>query len=442
MNATAARRAAHAALSAVSGGELADRAFAAALAAHDVPERDRNWTRELVYGTLRLRGRLDWLLEQVVSGGLERVEPAVLEALRLGAYQLLEMSSVPAHAAVSQSVELARRRSGQGAARFANGVLRGLQRRHGSLRFPTGVEDRLVTWGSHPRWLVRRWMRRLGADAAAALVEANNTRPELYLRPVGVSVTEAVARLEGAGLGGAPVPLAPQAVRVTAGTPAEALAVVPAVVQDPAAGLVVGFAAPAAGAMVVDLCAAPGGKAVGLAAAQAAGGAPGAAPVVAVDVSAPRMRRLAENLDRLGGKVAVLPVVADGRLPPVRTADMVLVDAPCTGTGTLRRHPDGRWRVGPGDLESLGALQDQLLDAAAGLLATGGTLVYATCSLEPEENEERVAAFLLRHPEFRSEPHAGSVPDGLVDGSGWLRVQPWRHGFDGAFAARLVRRAA
>jgi len=439
VSATAARRAAHAALQAVARGALADRAFAAALAEHQVPTRDRRWTQELVYGTLRLRGRLDALLERVVRGGLERVDAPILEVLRLGAYQLLEMRSVPPHAAVSQAVELAREVGGEGAARFTNGVLRALVRGGAETDFPREPVARLSSWGSHPRWLVERWVERWGADVAERLVEANNTRPELYLRPVGMSAAAAVAALEAAGIAAQPVAFAPDAVRLTgSATPAEALAVVPALVQDPAAGLVVRYAAPPAGALVVDLCAAPGGKAVGLADALATVGGGGA--VVAGDSSAERMVRLRENLVRLGGALRVLPVVADGRRPPLRTADVVLVDAPCTGTGTFRRHPDGRWRLRPGDLETLGRLQGGLLEAAAALVRPGGLLVYATCSLEPEENEARVAALLARRPELTLEPAPAEMAPGLVDDAGFLRVEPWRQGVDGAFAARLRRR--
>jgi 16S rRNA (cytosine967-C5)-methyltransferase len=186
---------------------------------------------------------------------------------------------------------------------------------------------------------------------------------------------------------------------------------------------------------VAELAAAPGGKALALAAQ--------AGFVVAADISAARLARLRENLDRLRGYggVPVALVVADGRRPPLRPVDVVLIDAPCTGTGTFRRHPDGRWRIGPADLRALVRLQAELLDAAAAVVAPGGLLVYATCSLEPEENEEQVQSFLARQRGFVLEP-GPALPCGGVRPDGMLELLPQRDGWDGAFAARLRRCAA
>jgi 16S rRNA (cytosine967-C5)-methyltransferase len=210
----------------------------------------------------------------------------------------------------------------------------------------------------------------------------------------------------------------------------QALAAVPALVQDQAAGLVARYAAVPAGARVADLCAAPGGKAIELA--QDAG------YLAAADMSWERLARLRENVARLPGQRMGL-VVADARMPPFRPVDVVIVDAPCTGTGTLRRHPDGRWRLRPEDLIALARLQFEILEAAAPLVAPGGLLVYATCSLEPEENEERMDAFLAGHPEFEAAPPAAMPDPALLDGRGRLVVRPWVFGADGAFAARLRR---
>ncbi|HEX2203467.1 MAG TPA: transcription antitermination factor NusB [Longimicrobium sp.] len=434
---TRTRRAALETLARVRAGDLADRAFDHAASA--LEPRDRAWTQELVYGTFRLRGRIDHLLGALVKGGVEKLDPDVLDVLRLGAYQLLEMGSVPPYAAVSQSVELARAAGAGRAAGLVNGVLQNLQRRRASLRFPDPARDpagHVAAWGSHPRWLAERWVLRWGAEGARALAEANNARPELFLRPLGLSVEDAIARLREAGIEAEPVPLSPDSLRVLPpATAAEALAALPAVVQDPAAALVVRYAAVPEGATVLDVAAAPGGKALGM--------AERAAHVAAADLSARRIARVAENAGRVGWPHRVGPVVADSRFPPFRegSGDLVLLDAPCTGTGTFRRHPDGRWRVGPGDLDALVALQRELMGAAAALVRPGGWLVYSTCSLEPEENERQVEDFLARHPEFEPGPAEGAVDPALVDGAGRLCVLPQRHGFDGAFAARLRRRA-
>jgi 16S rRNA (cytosine967-C5)-methyltransferase len=430
---TPARRVALDALRRVRAGELADRALDAACAR--LEPRDRAWTHELVLGTFRLRGRLDWLLAARVRGGLARLEPDVLDVLRLGAYQLLEMGSVPAYAAVSQSVDLMRTAGSAGAAGLVNGVLQAL-RRAGTPR-PPGFEadpaGYVADWESHPRWMVDRWIARWGADEVRALAEANNRRPGPCIRPVGMPVDTALVLLRGAGIPAEPVDVSPDSIRILPpGSVADVLPTVPAVVQDPAAALVVRYAAVPEDGPALDLCAAPGGKALGL--------AERAPRVAAADLSPRRMRRVAENAARVGWGDRIGAVVADARFPPFRAAGAVLLDAPCTGTGTFRRHPDGRWRVTEGDLAALAALQAELLEAAAPLVAPGGVLVYSTCSLEREENEERVEAFLAEHPDFGVEPAPGAVPEALLDAAGFLCVLPQRQGVDGAFAARLRRR--
>ncbi|HLL48937.1 MAG TPA: RsmB/NOP family class I SAM-dependent RNA methyltransferase, partial [Longimicrobiaceae bacterium] len=286
---------------------------------------------------------------------------------------------------------------------------------------------------SHPRWLVERWVREWGVDDTQALLEADNLRPELYLRPLRVGVGEARGRLDAAGIGSEEVPFSPDSLRVLPPAGAvEALGAVPAVVQDPAAALVVRYAAVPEGALVLDLAAAPGGKALGM--------ADRARFVAAADVSFGRLRRVRENAARVGDPLGC--VVADALFPPFHpgTAGLVLLDAPCTGTGTFRRHPDGRWRVRAEDLAALVELQREMLESAAALVRPGGWLVYSTCSLEPEENGGMVDAFLGTHPEFVLDPAGGAVDDGLLDARGRLVVLPQRTGVDGAFAARMRRR--
>jgi 16S rRNA (cytosine967-C5)-methyltransferase len=417
-------------LRAVRGGELVDRAFQRRI--EQVPARDRGWTQELVYGTLRLRGRIDHLLQPHVRRGLGSLDPDVHDILRLGVYQLLEMRSVPVYAAVSQAVELSRAAGAQRASGLVNGVLQSLVRSGAErARFPTLERDpvaHLTTWGSHPRWLVERWLAAFGVEVATRIVELNNERPDLYIRPIGLTAAEARARLEALGVQTEPVPLAPDALRISGDATVTAALAVPAVVQDPAAGLVVRYADVPAGATVLDVCAAPGGKALGLAGP--------AAYVAAADLSHGRLQRVVENAERTGVRVGC--VVADARQPPFGAADVVLVDVPCTGTGTLRRHPDGRWRLGPGDLDALVLLQREILEAVAPLVRPGGLLVYSTCSLEREENEDQVEWFHGRFPQFVMAPTAAVAPE-LLDARGRLRILPPTLGADGAFAARMRR---
>lgn len=428
---------------AVRRGVLAGSALEHSAARLDA--RDRAWTQELVYGTLRLRGRLDHRIAEHASRPLEDVDPDLLDILRLGAYQLTEMGGVPAYAAVSQSVELAAAGSGRrrGAAGFVNGVLQSLRRTGGASTFPAFETDpaaHLATWGSHPRWLVDRWLGRYGAAEARRLVDANNRPPPLYIRVLGDEAA-GLARLEAAGVVVEAVADVPRSARLVAGELATALDVAAVLVQDPAAGLVATYADPAPGCDVLDLAAAPGGKALALACDREVGG-----PrfVVAADAALRRLRLVTDNVARLGrpapgglGPVPVGVVAADIRAAPFRTADLVLLDAPCTGTGTLRRHPDGRWRILPKDVLALARLQTELLAAAARLVGENGLLMYSTCSLEPEENESQVTSFLATHPEFALE--AGPPLVHGVEPDGTLRLLPHIHGWDGAFAARLRR---
>jgi 16S rRNA (cytosine967-C5)-methyltransferase len=201
------------------------------------------------------------------------------------------------------------------------------------------------------------------------------------------------------------------------------------IVQDPAQALLARFVAPPPGAAIYDACAAPGGKTIAL------GRAPGT--IIAGDVSPFRARRLAENLARAGsGREHV--VVADARQPPLRSAQVVLLDAPCLGTGTFARHPDARWRVTPEALADVARLQGELLKSTASVVAPGGLLVYSTCSLEREENQEQVERFLVTHPEFQRDPGA-AVPSTLLSPEGDLMIRPQDHNMDGAYAARLRR---
>lgn len=402
-------------------------------AARTLPPRDRTFTHELTYGVARLKGRLDYLIGRRVHGGLGRLDPRILKILRLGAYQILYMHGVPRYAAVSQSVSQAREVSGAGAGGLVNAVLRGVAEDGVDRNLFPSLRDRpgdyLESWGSHPRWLVDRWLSRWSAEDVAALAGRNNRRPAVYLVPLEAEPREARALLVANGIGARPIGRGTRALHLRAGTrPAEALELLPSVIQDPGAHLVTLYADFPSGTKVADLCAAPGGKTLALAAR--------ASYTLAADRSDLRMRMVRDNARRTGFSLGM--VVADARHPPVASVDAVLLDVPCTGTGTLGRHPDGRWRLKPESVNEMVQLQREILDAVAPVVAPGGLLVYSTCSLELEENREQVTHFLERHPEFRLEPTV-AVPDDYLDEAGCLEVLPQTHGFDGAFAARLRR---
>ena len=415
-------------------GELLDASFDRRTARFDA--RDRRWTRELVYGSLRRRSVIDAYLQARIKGGVGRVDADLLELLRLGTYQLLFMGSVPAYAAIGQTVELAKGRHGIGASKLVNAVLRRLDRDRESLALPQ-LDDPIEALAlelSHPVWIVARWAARWGIEETRRLLSANNTEAPLIARPVHLVREQLEASLEESGVHVEDAPLSRDSL-VLAG-PITSLSELSAFrkgqfhLQDPASTMVTVYAAVPSGASVADVCAAPGGKSVEL--------ARSAGVVFASDLSFPRLRRVQENVTRLELD-NVFSYVADARHPATREVDFVLLDAPCTGTGTFRRHPDARWRLKPSDLAVLSALQRSLLKCAADRVRVGGHLVYSTCSIEPEENDAAVELFLREHANWRLEPPpAGTVPASVIDG-GYLRVLPQTHGTDGAFAARLRR---
>ena len=279
---------------------------------------------------------------------------------------------------------------------------------------------------------MERWLGHFGPEATARLVAADNSRPQIYIRAIGISADQARARARSRNIVLEPALHGADALRIADGGVRAVLAALPAIVQDPAAALIARYAAPGGG-VLADVCAAPGGKAIGLADALR-----GRGRVVASDIAFGRLQRALENARRIG-ELPLHFIVADARAPAVASANTVLIDAPCTGTGTFRRHPDGKWRVQPQDLLALVALQREILDASSEIMAVGGVLVYSTCSLEPEENQEQVKDFLDRHPNFLRRPPSGWSEPAMIDEVGNLVVLPQEHGFDGSFAARLER---
>ena len=415
-------------------GDLLDSSFERRTSRLD--PRDRRWTRELVYGMLRRRSWLDALLAERVSGGLARLDFDVIDLLRLGAYQLLAMGSVPPYAAIGQSVELVKRRHGIGASKLANAVLRRLDRERDALTVPVpdDLTDALALEYSHPRWIVARWLARWGEPATRRLLAANNGEAPLVARPYHVVREQLEAMFESAGVETGEAPLVPDSLVLLSGvgsmTELGAFKQGLFHLQDPASTLVTRYASVPTGATVADLCAAPGGKALELA--RTAG------TVFAGDLSKNRLARVRDNVVRLDAP-NIVPFVGDAARPPFAEVDAVLIDVPCTGTGTFRRHPDARWRLKASDLAVLPALQRAILRGAASIVRPGGLLIYSTCSLELEENDEQVALFLSEHPDWTLDaPPSGVVPDTVLD-EGLLRVLPQQHGTDGAFAARFRR---
>lgn len=419
------RVAAYGVLRDVSGGAYADRA--ATVRFESLSPADRRLAQQLAFGAIRLRGRLDFELQDLTGRPLKRLDPAVLDALRIGLYQIRE-TRIPAHAAVSVTLDAVRGFVSSGARGLMNAVLRRASREGPNDQlFPDLEGDpvgHLVSWGSHPEWLVRRWLERWPLAEVQRLVENNNRPPAVTLRFLDTPVSEADwERLASVGL--EPIQAHPRMARLTGGSPRDAMREAHAVVQDPAASAVVDYVSEGLEGPVLDACAAPGGKTLGLWFASPA------RPLISADVQPERLMQVRRGADAVGA--GPLMLVMDARFPAIRTARSVLLDVPCSGTGVLRRRPDARWRLTAGRLESLVALQRELMEAAAGMVESGGLLVYATCSLEPEENEQQVDRFLSRHPGFERDTEGSATGTDLF-------VAPWKNETDGAFASRLRKR--
>ena len=420
---------------------FADIALETALAAHRLEARDAALATELTFGTLRWQRYLDWILAPHSRRRLESLDPRVRVILRMTAYQIAFLERVPAFAAVNDAVTLAPRTPGVSA--FVNAVLRSFSRRGAREREPAPPRDpgeALATRCSFPTWLVERWVARYGREEAEALMRALNERPPLTLRTNTLRITrDALARRLATeeGLAGRPTRLAPEGLVVgPGGAPGEwrAFADGSFAVQDEASMLIARLLAPEPGSTVADVCAAPGTKTTHIAELMDNRGR-----ILAFDREPARLARVAEAAARLG--ITIIDAregQVEALAPEFRTAcDGVLVDAPCSNLGVLRRNPEVKWRRQPAELTQASRRQSGILAAAATMVRPGGRLVYATCSLEPEENEEVVRAFLAANPDFASDPPA-EFPLPLEAG-GWLRCLPHRDGTDGFTAVRFRR---
>jgi len=435
-----------------------------ALARCSFDSRERALTVELTYGILRRLATIDWRLEPVLEKPLLRLPVAVQMVLRLGAYQLLFLDRIPPSAAVNESVNLAKGFAGtvgRDWSGFVNAVLRALLR-HPPQPWPSMDHDAaqaLAVRYSLPGWLSRRWVERLGVASAEAACEGVSLAPPLTLR-VNQLITTREALLDKfaqMGIAAKPTSVSPFGILIEEGGSVPSL---PGFqegafyVEDEAAQLIPLLLDPQAGDIVLDACAAPGGKSTHVAALMHNKGV-----IYAVDRKETRLDLVRSNCRRLGVKI-VIPIVGDIRQPrewvsvteTVRfssekkasmgepSVDRILVDAPCSGLGVLRRHPEAKWRKGEQALPRHQSLQCQILEAVAPCLRPGGVLVYSTCSTEPEENEDVIERFCRAHAEFKRESIGSWLPpsaQGFVTKQGALSTMSNRFSMDGFYAARL-----
>jgi 16S rRNA (cytosine967-C5)-methyltransferase len=415
--------------------------------------RDRGLLLEIVAGALRWQAALDACIATRSTRPVAGLAPEVRAVLRAGAYQLLYLDRLPAHAVVHESVEVVRQLKHSRAAGFVNAVLRGLLRGGDARKAlppkPTEPGDReaaldyLSITMSHPRWLVARWLDRFGFDAVARWCEFNNTSPAVTIRPMtGNSASALLHELTERGVAAELSPFAPESIRLAAGSLGRLDEDLRRriVIQDEGSQMVAFAVGAAAGLRVLDVCAAPGGKTALLHSAVGPGGL-----VIAGDHRPARVRLLQSRLRMLGAPAPVLALDASESLPFTDAFDRVLLDAPCSGLGTLRRDPDLKWTRTLDDLTRFAETQVRMIQSASAAVRPGGALTYSTCSSEPDENEAVVERFLQSTPEFHREavtlPAAQAPAARLIDENGYLHTFPFRDDVDAFFAARLVRSA-
>jgi 16S rRNA (cytosine967-C5)-methyltransferase len=420
-----------------------------------VKPEDAGLATELVMGVLRWRRLLDFLLERQLKKPAARLDLPVALALRIGLYQLRFLERIPPRAAVNESVELVKSARKTSAATLVNAVLR---RAADEARVPATkfvpqaapLAERLGILHSHPTWMVERWLERLGEEQTIVLLEANNRAPRLSCALHDVTRRDEIfAALQNAGLRVAPGNILQSAFAVSGGSPTrtESFRTGAISVQDEASQTIPLLLDTQSGDRVLDLCAAPGGKTPPLVRAAGANGI-----VVAADRHAHRLRAMREQFKRVAlTQVRLVELDAASPLPFGILFNRILVDAPCSGTGTLARHPEIRWRLNPEQLAGFHALQTSLLRSALQQLAPGGRLVYSTCSMGPEENEQVVEDALRSTSGFqrdttdeaarglRGKLIPGCEAQSLFDRDGFFRTTPSALETDGFFAAVITK---
>ncbi|ULL17408.1 16S rRNA (cytosine(967)-C(5))-methyltransferase RsmB [Paenibacillus sp. H1-7] len=442
-----------------SNGSRADRPGTAREAALDVlvrTEQDRSYSNlllhqtiqkyrldksdaalatEIVYGTIQRLNTIDYFLEKFVAKGMAKLQPWVHSLLRLSFYQMYYLDRIPDHAIVNEAVNLAKKKGHQGISGMVNGVLRNVIRQKDTLQIPDNLPaaERISLVHSHPKWLVSRWLRQLGEAMTEQICEANNMPPRVSIRANTMKLgrNELVELLQQADLQAEPSDLAPAGVIVKGAgnmalTPwfAEGLFSI----QDESSMLVAEAVDPRPGEKVLDCCAAPGGKTMHMAEKMEDNG-----QVWACDVHEHKAKLIQEQANRLGLK-SVKTLTADARTLTERfeeeSFDRILLDAPCSGLGVIRRKPDMKWSKLEQELDDICVIQRELLNEVHKLLRPGGILVYSTCTIEHNENEGMVQAFLRDHPEFE-----------WADEQEPIQIYPYEHQSDGFFIAKLRKRA-
>jgi 16S rRNA (cytosine967-C5)-methyltransferase len=403
--------------------------------------QDKALLYEIVHGVVRWQGRLDWILNGFYKGTFSKAIPNLKNALRVALYQVMFLDRVPDYAAVNEVVEFVKRLQGQKPADLVNAVLRNIIRSKNAIRYPEPEEDLtgyLAAYYSHPSWLVKRYVQRFGREETEKLLFTNNEKPFLTLRinALKTKPDDFKQLLESVHLNyrqGVYLPEFFKLQNLTNITAWEYYSKGFFNIQDESAGLACRLLDVQEGFRILDMCAAPGGKTAYIAALIHSRG-----EVVAIDRFESRLKLLQKNMERLEVD-CVRTVALDALEYHSLPFDRILVDVPCSGTGTLSKKPDIKWRRDIFDIRDLNKIQLNLLSKAATLVKKDGVIVYSTCSIEPEENFEIVKEFLSKENNFKLESAKGIFPDEIVDENGCIQTLPQKHKMDGAFSAKLVR---
>jgi 16S rRNA (cytosine967-C5)-methyltransferase len=418
-----------------------DKVIDGELRSGELSDQDKGLLNEIVHGVLRWQNKLDWVLNGFSHGNFAKSEINVKNTLRVALYQILFLDRIPHAAAVNEGVEFIKRIRGDKPAGLVNAVLRNIIRNVEGIRYPDPAEDEvqyLAVFYSHPHWMVKRWLRRYGREETERLMVANNERPSMALRINRLKVDPAVFKTS----------LTEQQIQFSSSTYLQHFVRVKTLsrigqmdlfrrgmftIQDESAALPCQLLGARPGDRVIDLCAAPGGKTTNIAEMMNNDGV-----IIALDKYEAKLAMIKAAAERLGLRNVQLRAT-DAMTYEDAPADRVLLDAPCSGLGTLAKKPDMKWKRDQLDIVKLAATQRAMLENAGRLLKPGGVLVYSTCTIEPEENEDLVTAFLTDHPEFRIDPAGQFVHSDLVAPQGWVATLPHKHGMDGSFAVRLVK---
>ena len=402
---------------------------------------DKALLYEIVHGVTRWQGRLDWILNGFYKGQFSKAIPNLKNGLRVALYQILFLDRIPDHAAVNEAVEFVKKLQGQKPADLTNAILRNIIRSKNSIRYPDPNEDLvgyLSAYYSHPSWMVKRYVDRFGREETEKLLNTNNDKPYLTLRVNGIKTNpeEFKSLLEKVNLKYRPGKFLNEFLQLQNLTNITAWEYYQQGyfnIQDESAGLAVRLLDVEPGMNVLDMCAAPGGKTAYLGSIMNNTG-----NITALDRYEARLKLVIKNNERLG-LTCVKTIESDALEYESELFDRVLADVPCSGTGTLSKKPDIKWKKDIFDLRKMSEIQLKLINKAATLVKVGGVLVYSTCSIEPEENFEIVKKFLLSHTNFKLESAMGKISDDVVDENGCVQTLPHVHQMDGAFAAKLIR---